>query len=122
MKIGFHDTDVAGGMIPMIIELKEKGVPYKEVNYDNLKLIKGLDLLIINFLGLPHFPKEILKDYCEKIKEIAKSNYNTKFLMMVPGEEWALGMNRRLGIQKNIDYVTDGDISKLTEIIGEKIK
>ena len=122
MKIGFHDTDPAGGMIPMIIELKEKGVKYKDISYDKLKTVKGLDLMIINSLGLSHLPKSALKKYCEDVKEIIKSNYDTKFLMMVPGQEWALGMIRRLGAQENLDYVTDGNTYKLTKILGENTK
>ena len=123
MKIGFYDTDAAGGMIPMIIKLKEEKIPFEEIYDDNLNLVKELDLLIINYLALPHLPKEFLKRKCAGIKKVIESNLNTKFLIMVPGEEWWIPrMNKELGIQKNTDYITDGDISKLTEIIGANIK
>lgn len=119
MKIGFYDTDPAGGMIPMIIKLKEENIPFEEIYFNNLKSVKKLDVLIINSLALPHLPKEFLKNYCENIKKVVESYRNTKFLIMVPGQEWAMGMNRRLGIHKNIDYVTDGDLSKLTKLLEQ---
>ena len=124
MKIGFYDTDPAGGMIPMIIKLKEEKIPHEQISYlYNLNPTKKLDLLIVNSLGLPHFPKEYLKNYCKNMKKVVESNPNTKFLIMVPGEEWWITrMNKEVGIQKNIDYVTDGDISKLTKLLEENKK
>ena len=122
MKIGFYDTDPAGGMIPMIIKLEEENIPFEKINWNNLNSMENLDLLIINYLGLPHFPKKVLKDYCENIKKAVELNSNTEFLIMVPGQEWAMGMDRRLGIHKNIDYVTNGDISKLTKLLEKESK
>ena len=120
MKIGFYDTDSAGGIIPMILKLKEEEIPFKEIYSDDLKSAGELDLLIINSLSLPHLHKEFLERYCRNIKRVVESNPNTRFLIMVPGEDWwPRRMNEDGGIQKNVDYVTDDDFSKLIELLGE---
>lgn len=119
MKIGFYDTDPAGGMIPMIIELEENNIPFKQIGIDNLTSVKGLDLLIINYLSLPHLHKEYLERSCSNIKKLVESNPNTRFLIMVPGEEWIGRMNRDVGTQENVDYIPGADTSKLTELLGQ---
>ena len=120
MKIGFYDMDAAGGMIPMIIKLEEENIPFKQIYFDKLKSVKKLDLLIINYLGLPHFPREFLKKHCMNMKKVVESNPNTKFLMMIPGQDWwPITMNKELGIHKNVNYVTDTSVSKLAELLEE---
>ena len=119
IKIGFYDSDPAGGITPMIIKLKEENIPFEKIDY-TLNSIKNLDLVIIDYTALPHLPKNILNYSCNKIKNAVESNVNTNFLIMVPGAEWWIpGMNRRLGIHKNIDYVTGEDISKLTRLLED---
>lgn len=126
MKIGFYDTDVAGGMIPMIIKLVQENIPFRKINYNTLKSVKELDLLIMNLSGLSyshHYsPKKWLEDYYKDIKKVIKSNSNTKFLMMILGEEHLKGMNERLGTHKNVDYVFGSDVSKLTRFLEETKK
>jgi len=117
IKIGFYDSDPAGGITPMIIKLKEENIPFEKVD-STLNLIKNLDLVIIDYTALPHLPKNILNSSCDNLKKMVESNVNTKFLIMVPGAEWWVPrMNKMLGIHKNIDYVTGGDTSKLTSLL-----
>lgn len=121
MKIGFYDTDPAGGMTPMIIELKERGISFEQRYFDNLKSTKGFNIFIIDSTGLPHYQKKVLENYCKEVRNLVESNCNTKFLIQIPGEEWIMGMNKRWGVHENIEYVTDGegDVSKLIELLGE---
>ena len=119
MKIGFYGTDSAGGMIPMIIKLSEENIPFEEVYSDNLESMKEMGLVIVNYLSLPHVTGHMLQTRYEDMKKIVKPNLNTKFLIMVPGEEWAEGMNRKIGAHENVEYVTNGDVSKLTKILEE---
>lgn len=122
MKIGFYDTDPAGGMTPMALKLKEENISFDTIYNKDLESIKDLDLLVMDYTALPHLPKLILKDHDKRIKNMVELNKNTEFLIMIPGENWIFELNKRIGLQKNIEYVIGEDLSKLTKFLEKHRK
>ncbi len=121
MKIGYCDTDPAGGMIPMTIKLDEENIPFEKINPDNLESMKEMGLAIVNYLSLPHVSGYMLQTHYEKMKKVVELSPDTKFLIMVPGDNWAETMHKKIGTPENVDYVANEDVSKLTEILEESV-